>query len=326
MNQGLIEKLHPPMYKHLIPGDIEMGNNNPMMLYASYLKIIDHLSHLDDSRKKDGLNLCFLSSGSARAEVYVLENICEQIHRLGIKIKKVILTDTSYDDTFMKSKSNKIILILDRLIQMNCLEKYSLLSDHNKLYENEFKEIISAIQSTIRQNIPIDEITKKYKIDMFIAFHYQDSIFIPPGTRGYIEFLHQFLQRFNLYQRLSMINKLCGSEIIPQKVLSIYNVNNKIQERMMMFPSIRAHLIPGITTEITKMLANKDISDILKKLLRERYDLIIVKYEEWKNENKSIQQITSQGQLQSQSQERTQIGGKHYDKYIANKNKYFSFS
>lgn len=48
-------KLRKSIYSQLSPGDIEMGISNPVLLYQIYLKIMDHISHLDDSRKKNGI-------------------------------------------------------------------------------------------------------------------------------------------------------------------------------------------------------------------------------------------------------------------------------
>lgn len=319
MSKGLVES-HNSMYRQLNPGDIEMGNSNPVLLHEIYSKIIDHITRLDDSRKKDGLNICFLSSGSARAEIYVLERMCKQIHRSGIKIKNVILVDTLYDEKFMISEPNVLISALDRLLKMNCLEKYSLVGDYDKLYENEFKQINSVIDQKTKS---IDWITKEYKIDMFIAFNFQDNIFISLDDSGhpiplkYIEYLQQYIRRFYLHQRLSWINKLCGPGTIPQKILCFYNENNKIGERWIPFPNVREGSIPGINHQILTMLNNDKIPEKIKIILSARHRVLIELYNQWKIENQSASKSTSSASLQS--------GGKYYGKYIANKNKYLSF-
>lgn len=327
MSHGLYsEGLRKSIYSRLDPGDIEMGNSNPVLLYQIFLKIMDHISHLDDSRKKNGslprglprglpsglprgINLCFLSSGWARAEVYVLEQICSRMHKTGIKIKKVIFVDTMYDEKFIKNESNVLILALNQLLDGNCLEKYLLVSDYNKIYDDEFRQIISMIQ----QKKSMDEIAKEYKIDMLIAFHFQDNIFIEPSTEGYIDFLEQCIQRYNLYQRITTINKICHSEIIPRKILIFYNKNNKIIEQLKPFPDVKERFIPEINSKIGMMLKDENIPMVTKIILDKRYRMIMEKYKNWKDSQQSVQS----GGLYSLYPKK-----KYYDQYIANKNEY----
>ncbi len=289
------------IYKKLEPGDIEMGKNNPVLLSHVVKGIINQFSKLETSRKLNGINLCFLSSGAGRTEVYLLENLCKNIYKTNIRIKKVLLVDYQYDETFIKDSSNPLKMALDQLLDNSCIESYSFLSEYNNIYTNEYNSILKMISEGISMN----DIVNKYKIDMFIGFHFQDNSFIRPGIEGYIQFVNECIDRFNLYEKFKTINEICQTEIIPDRIITYYNKNNEIIEMVLPFPDVKEKYIEDINKTVISMLKDDKNSTEMKNILKEKQKVLFKNYNYYKEDKQKYKQ-----------------GGGYEKKYIYNKNKY----
>lgn len=167
--------------------------------------------------KDNNLNICFLSSGKCRSEIYIIEYLILNNY----KINKLIFVDKIY--------SNKnIILNIELVIEMinnffNINVEYSFHTDYDTLLLEEFNNYLN--------DYPNIKNIHNYKLDLIIGIHYQILI-MGDNLEEVRKEKEKHSNNINeLKERINYINFYYddNNPLISTKILQYFNFNNNVE-------------------------------------------------------------------------------------------------
>lgn len=193
----------PYYYKSLDKGNLIIENKeNENILYDILEKI----------KTDEPLNICFLSSGNCRSEIYIIEYLI--LNRY--KINKLIFFDLIYSDKKIVDKIIYIIELINNFYNQDI--KYSFNTNYETVLLDEFNNFLNNYPNINKND---------YKIDLVIGIHYQ--IVIMGET---IDIAKEIKKKYvndliYLKERIDYMNFYCD-DLISKKILQYFNYNDLI--------------------------------------------------------------------------------------------------
>lgn len=167
---------------------------------------------LENIKTNEPLNICFLSSGNCRYEIYIIEYLI--LNRY--KINKLIFFDLIYSDKKIVDKIIYIIELINNFYNQDI--KYSFHTNYETVLLDKFNNFINNYPNINKND---------YKIDLVIGIHYQIVIMgdtIDIAKKNKEKYINDLIY---LKERIQYMNLYCD-DLISTKILQYFNYNNII--------------------------------------------------------------------------------------------------